>query len=68
MFLSREKKMQALKDLENIYNALCAEEMPGAFRASYINKQVEDLYYILDPKGKGRKRYARYRARLRITK
>lgn len=67
MILSREKKMQALKDLDNIRDALCAQDMDGGFRASYIKKQVEDLEWIIDPKGKGKKRYENRRARLRIT-
>lgn len=65
MIFGHERKMQALKDLENIRNALCALDMDGAFRASYIMKQVEDLEWILDRKGKGKKRYAHYKARLR---
>ncbi len=68
MIFGRERKMQALKDLENIRNALCALDMDGAFRASYIMKQVEDLECIIDRKGKGKKRYARRKTRLRIDK
>lgn len=68
MIFGHERKMQALKDLENIRNALCALDMDGAFRASYIMKQVEDLEWILDRKGKGKKRYAHRKTRLRIDK
>ena len=67
MILSRSKKMQALKDLDNIYDVLCAQDMTGAFRANYIVKQLDDLRWLLDPKGRGRKRYARWKRRLRIT-
>jgi len=65
--MSHERKMQALTACDRIYEALCAEDMDGAFRASYIMKQIDDLHYILDPKGRGRKRYARRKRRLRIT-
>ena len=68
MILSQEHKMQVLKDLDNIYNALCAEEMSGSFRTFYIMKQVEDMRWLIDPKGKGKKRYARYQRRLRNLK
>ena len=67
MILNREHKMQALKDLENIRKALCALDMDGAFRASYIMKQIEDLEWIIDRTGKGKKRYESRKRRLRIT-
>ena len=64
-----ERKMQAFDALNNIYEALCAEEMTGAFRASYINKQVETLRDILDKNKKRRtKQYARWKRRLRDFK
>ena len=67
--LSHEQKMQALDRLNNIHEALCAKEMDGAFRASYIHKQVDELYYILDQNKKRRVRqYARWKARLRNFK
>lgn len=67
--LSHEQKMQALDCLNSIHEALCAKEMDGAFRASYIHKQVEELNYILDRNKKRRaNQYARWKARLRNFK
>lgn len=67
MIFKKWRKEQALKDLDNIYNALCAEDMDGSFRANYIYRQVKDLEWLLDPKGRGRKRYESRKSRLRIT-
>lgn len=64
MIFSRERQLQALDALQHIYNALCAEDMDGTFRSSYILHEVDDLYFILDPKGKGKKRYERYKTKL----
>lgn len=67
--LSHERKMQAFDAIEKIYEALCAEEMDGAFRASFIKRQTDELTYILDPNKKRRaKQYARWKARLRNFK
>lgn len=67
MIFGRDRKEQALQDLDNIYNALCDESMNGSFKTNYIYRQIKDLEWLLDPKGKGRKRYESRKSRLRIT-
>lgn len=63
--LSRERKKQVLTACERIYEALCAEDMDGAFRSAYILKQTEEIRFQIDKSRKGRKRYAIYKSRLR---
>ena len=64
MWLGKERKSQVLKDLDNIYQMLCADDISGSFRANYILKQLDDLHWLIDPKGKGRKRYERRKSKL----
>lgn len=64
MWLGKERKSQVLKDLDNIYQMLCADDISGSFRSNYILKQLDDLHWLIDPKGKGRKRYERRKSKL----
>lgn len=48
MWISRDHRDEALKDLDQIYSVLCAEDMDGSFRANYILKQLDKLRWILD--------------------
>ena len=65
MWLGKKRRNQIFTDLDNIYKALCAEEMDGSFRSNYILKQVDDLNHLIDPKGRGRKRYENRKSRIR---
>lgn len=65
MILNRKKLDKTFTDLDNIYDALCAEDMDGKYRANYILQQVHDLNNILDPKGRRRKRYENRKSRIR---
>lgn len=65
MILRRFKRQMALEALNHIYNALCAEDMDGSFRASYILHELETLYFVLDKKSKKGKAYADRQKRLR---